>query len=89
MTANKLLSGRILGTIINYVPLAKHLPNARLQAVRKAFAIMEAKSKAIIADKRAEVFAAGGIGGGKDLISLLRWSFFFTFLGSLIDFFFS
>lgn len=72
LTVSRLLVSRVLGAIINYIPVAKYIPNERLQAVRKAFETMEVESTKIIAERRKEVEEAGeGSGSGKDLISLL------------------
>lgn len=79
MTAKKLLIQRILTNIISFAPLApltKRIPNRRLQEVRRAFGVMEDEARKIINQRRQEVADAGidSLGGGKDLITLLRTS---------------
>lgn len=72
LTAAKILISRVLGFLISYFPIARFLPNKRLQAVRNAFAVMESESKTIIATRRKEVEEAGPDSmAGKDLMSIL------------------
>lgn len=63
---------QILGKIITRFPIAQRIPNKTIQAVRKGFATMESESQLIIEEKKREVAESGGVGGGKDLMTLLR-----------------
>lgn len=50
------------------------LPITRVQQVRKGFETIDRESRAILAQKRLDLKNGGidGVGGGKDLISILR-----------------
>lgn len=72
MTASRLLIQRVLGQIIGFLPIARFIPNARLQAVRKAFTTMETEAMKIVTAKKKEAEEIGlGEKGGKDLMTLL------------------
>lgn len=64
---------QLLGRLITLIPaLATYIPNKTLQSIRAGFLVMEEESRKIVEEKKLAVKEEGtGVGGGKDLITLL------------------
>lgn len=70
--APRVLTQRLMGKIINAVPMAERLPLKRIQEIRAAFGTMEEESRKILQERRDEVQSANEKGEKhRDLISIL------------------
>lgn len=75
MTGRRMLIGNISTTLLGYVPwILPYLPVKRIQQVRKGFEIVDKESSKILEQKKLDLKNGGidFVGGGKDLITLLR-----------------
>jgi hypothetical protein len=72
-SAYKFVIQQLLGRLITLIPaLATYIPNKTLQSIRAGFLVMEEESRKIVEEKKLAVKEEGtGVGGGKDLITLL------------------